>query len=65
MVDLEIIRAKASTVRKHLRRIALKTPDQLEIFIRDVDQQDIILFNIQMAIQNCIDMAAHIISDQG
>jgi uncharacterized protein YutE (UPF0331/DUF86 family) len=30
-----------------------------------LDLQDIILFDLQMAIQNCIDMASHVISDEG
>jgi len=36
----------------------------MEQFLDDLDRQEIILFNLQMAIQNCIDMAAHIVSDQ-
>jgi uncharacterized protein YutE (UPF0331/DUF86 family) len=33
--------------------------------MRDIDRQESILFNLQMAIQNCIDIAAHIISEEG
>ena len=33
--------------------------------MNDIDRQESILFNIQMAVQNCIDIAAHIISDEG
>lgn len=33
--------------------------------MKDIDRQESILFNLQMAIQNCIDIAAHIISDEG
>lgn len=35
-----------------------------EDFLKDQNSQDIILFNLQLAIQNCIDMAAHIVSDE-
>jgi len=31
----------------------------------DVDRQESILFNLQMAVQNCVDIAAHIVSDEG
>lgn len=65
MVDLDLIMAKAGSVEKHLRRIRLKTDIDLRAFMNDVDTQESILFNMQMAIQNCIDMAAHIISDEG
>ena len=33
--------------------------------MKDIDRQESILFNIQMAVQNCIDIAAYIIGDQG
>ncbi|MEA2040635.1 MAG: DUF86 domain-containing protein [Thermodesulfobacteriota bacterium] len=65
MVDIDLIMAKAGSVEKHLRRIRLKTDMDLRAFMNDVDTQESILFNMQMAIQNCIDMAAHIISDEG
>ncbi|HEX9756875.1 MAG TPA: DUF86 domain-containing protein [Nitrospiria bacterium] len=31
----------------------------------DLDRQESILFNLQMAVQNCIDIAAHIVSEEG
>ena len=34
-------------------------------FLRDLDRQESILFNLQKVIQNCIDMAAHIVSEEG
>jgi len=34
-------------------------------FLKDIDRQEIIIFNLQMAIQNCIDIEAHIVSDEG
>ena len=33
--------------------------------MNDIDLQESILFNLQISIQNCIDIAAHIISDEG
>jgi len=57
--------AKSGSVEKHLRRIRLKSDTDRENFFEDLDRQESILFNIQMAIQNCIDIAAHIISDEG
>jgi len=65
MVDTEIILAKAGAVSKHLRRIEEKVSTDIDRFLTDADRQDIVLFNMQMAIQNCIDIAAHIISDRG
>jgi len=65
MVDRELIVAKAATVRKHLKRIEIKRGDSLETFTNDIDRQDIVFFNFQMAIQNCVDIAAHIVGEEG
>ena len=65
MVDREIIIAKASSVKRHMERVKKKVNVDLQIFLGDLDCQEIILFNLQMAVQNCIDIAAHIISEEG
>ena len=65
MVDTELILAKSGAVRKYLNRIQEKGNQDLAAFLADIDCQEIVLFNLQMAIQNCIDIAAHIISDEG
>ena len=64
MIDKEIILAKAGSVNKHLNRIQSKCDIELETFLSDIDRQESILFNIQMAIQSCIDIAAHIVSEE-
>ena len=65
MVDKDLIIAKASSVKRHLNRIKEKRDTDLQTFLKDLDRQESILFNLQMAIQNCIDIAAHIISEEG
>ena len=65
MVDKNLIVAKASSAKRHLKRVMEKRDTDLESFLEDIDRQESILFNLQMAIQNCIDIAAHIISDEG
>ena len=65
MVDSDLILAKAGSVRNHLKRISEKINVDSGSFIKDIDRQESILFNIQMAVQNCIDIAAHIISEEG
>jgi uncharacterized protein YutE (UPF0331/DUF86 family) len=64
MVDKTLLIAKAGAVKKHLDRIRQKTDTDLNTFLKDIDRQEIMLFNLQMAIQNCIDMAAHIVSQE-
>ena len=63
MIDKNLIMAKAGKVDAHLRRIKAKRSAKLEEFLGDLDIQESILFNLQMAVQNCIDIAAHVISD--
>ena len=63
MVDHELILAKASSVKRHLKRVKQKANIDLQVFAADIDCQDIIIFNLQMAIQNCIDIAKDNIND--
>ena len=65
MVDSDLILARAASVRSHLGRVFEKRKVDLDDFLKDIDRQESILFNIQMAVQNCIDIAAHIISEKG
>jgi uncharacterized protein YutE (UPF0331/DUF86 family) len=64
LVDKDLILAKAGSVKSHLNRVFEKRDVELDNFIKDIDRQEIILFNIQTAVQNCIDIAAHIISEE-
>jgi len=65
VVDRDLILTKAGSVKKHLRRIIKKRDTDLHTFLKDIDRQESILFNLQMAVQNCVDIAAHIVSDEG
>ena len=65
MVDKDLLLAKASSVKRHLKRVKEKSKVDSKAFLADVDGQEIVMFNLQMAIQNCVDIAAHIISEEG
>lgn len=65
MVDRGLLLKKAGAVARHLGRVILKRDVDFAAFSADLDRQESILFNLQMAIQNCIDIAAHIVSDEG
>lgn len=65
MVDRDLILAKAGAIKRHCKRIADRSNIDIESFKSDLDRQEIVLFNLQMAIQNCIDIAAHIVSEEG
>jgi len=65
LVDSDLILAKSSSVKRHLNRVIEKRHTDLQTFLQDIDRQESILFNLQMAVQNCIDIAAHIVSEEG
>jgi uncharacterized protein YutE (UPF0331/DUF86 family) len=65
LVDSDLILAKAGSVKRHLSRVIEKRNTALQTFLEDIDRQESVLFNLQMAVQNCIDIAAHIIGEEG
>jgi uncharacterized protein YutE (UPF0331/DUF86 family) len=65
MVDRDLILAKAGSVKRHIDRVKAKSAADMATFLRDLDRQEIIAFNMHLAIQNCMDIAAHIISEEG
>ena len=65
MVDHDLVVAKAGLIKKHLKRIAEKSKVDFAAFVRDIDRQEIVSFNLQLAVENCTDLAAHIISAEG
>lgn len=64
MVDKNILVAKVASIEKALRKVREKAQISLEQFKTDEDSQDIVLFNLMQAIQGCVDLAAHIVSDE-
>lgn len=65
MVREEVLIAKISSVRHHLRRIRDRLPGSEESFVTDEDARDIVVHNLWQAIRGCIDLAAHVVSDEG
>jgi uncharacterized protein YutE (UPF0331/DUF86 family) len=65
MVDSSIVTAKAAQIEKCLKRIRDKRPPALHQFLAEPDSQYIVMFNLLQALQGCIDLAAHVVSDEG
>jgi uncharacterized protein YutE (UPF0331/DUF86 family) len=63
LVDKALIGRKLERVESYLTQIGLKKDPGLASFMQDRDLQSIVLFNLIQAIQSCIDMGSHIISD--
>ena len=65
MVNQSVVRAKISGIENNLQRLKEKQKISLQELRDSADLQDIILHNLQLAVQGCIDRAGHIISDAG
>lgn len=61
-MDKLVLSQKLESLRRCLQRIEEKRPDQAETLIGDADLQDIIVLNLTRAVQICVDISSHIIS---
>ena len=63
-MERRVIEQKLESLRRCVQRIQEKMPPTSAVFISDLDAQDIISLNIERAVQQCIDVAAHILSEE-
>ena len=64
MVDRDIVFAKISSIQRCLKRIHDVTKGDPET-LKDLDVEEIVILNLQRAIQSSVDLAAHIVADEG
>lgn len=62
-MDKDVVLNKLESLRRCLRRVSDKTPASVDLLIADHDLQDIITLNLERAVQICVDIGLHIISD--
>ena len=65
MVDQEIVRSKIAHIQHSLQRLREKQSVSLRELQSNQDIQDVVLHNLQNAIQGCLDLSSHIIADEG
>lgn len=65
MVDRPLVERKLAKVEEYLKQIRGKKDPGPTLFGEDKDLQSIIMFNLVQAIQSCMDIGSHIISDSG
>lgn len=58
-----VILSKIASLKRCVDRIESKIPADADILLRDWDIQDIIVLNLERAVQICTDIAAHITAD--
>lgn len=65
MVNQPLLKTKISHIYKSVERLSQKSGISLKDFKSNTDAQDIIIHNLQLAIQGTVDIASHIVSDEG
>ena len=62
-MDNDVLLNKLESLRRCVARIEQKTPETLAELVDDIDLQDIIVLNLERAVQVCVDIGLHVISD--
>ena len=62
-MDRDVVAAKLESLRRCVARVRARTPASAEELSTNFDAQDIICLNLERAVQACVDIAAHIVSD--
>lgn len=62
-MDRLIIERKLDSLRRCLVRIASKCPPTVAQLEADLDLQDVLVLNLSRAVQLCVDMAVHMLSE--
>lgn len=64
-VDPSLLARKAEQLERALSRVQARIPRAVAELASDLDAQDIVFRNYQIAIQNCVDMASHVVVESG
>ena len=64
MVDRDIVTAKVATIDRCLQRIS-ETRGERRAILLPVEAEDIVVLNLQRAVQAAIDLATHVVAAEG
>ena len=62
-MDQVILAQKLESLRRCIQRVEDKTPSDVDHLICDPDVQDILVLNLTRAVQLCVDIGSHVISE--
>ncbi len=62
-MDKVILAQKLESLRRSIQRVEEKTPSSVDRLIQDPDVQDILVLNLTRAVQLCVDIGSHVISE--
>ena len=63
--DVDVVEARLRDLSRRLDRVAARKPRSLKQLADDEDLQDILSRNLELAIQACVDVAAHLCGAYG
>lgn len=62
-MDRDVLYNKIESLRRCLNRVESKTPGSSDELLDNIDLQDIISVNLERAVQNCVDIASHLLAE--
>ncbi len=62
-MDWSLIEQKLESLQRATNRVAERCPDEVSTLARDYDAQDIVSVNLTRAVQLCVDIANHVLSE--
>lgn len=65
MVDEGIVTSKLRELAEKMGRVRFYCPLDVSVLEQDLTALDLVSFNLMLAIQSCLDIANHLISDEG
>ncbi|MGB3561622.1 MAG: DUF86 domain-containing protein [Thermoanaerobaculia bacterium] len=65
MVDADVITAKLAELVERTTRARLHCRSSAAELASDRDALDLVSFNLMLAVQSCLDIASHILADEG
>lgn len=63
-MDRLIVERKLDSLQRCLDRVRSKTPKDVDDLLHDLDLQDVLVLNLSRAVQVCVDIAAHILTER-
>ncbi len=65
MVDVDVVTVKLAEIADRLERVRLRCPANADGLASDRDALELVSFNLILAIQAALDVASHVIADEG
>ncbi|HEX3532450.1 MAG TPA: DUF86 domain-containing protein [Thermoanaerobaculia bacterium] len=65
MVDANVLTAKLGELAERIARVRARCPPTAAALAADRDSLDLVSFNLMLAVQICLDIASHLIADEG